>query len=75
MMVTETPSPTTEVSSRAGWVVGDEFRLIFLSSIKRSATSSNIDDYNTFVQNLAAAGHAEIQAYRLRIHGRRLHRR
>ena len=47
----------------SGLVVGDEFRLIFLSSIKRSATSSNIDDYNTFVQNLAAAGHAEIQAY------------
>ena len=40
---------------------GERFRLIFLSSTKRNATSSNIETYNTFVQNRAAAGHANIQ--------------
>ena len=43
--------------------VGDEFRLLFLSSTSRTATSTDIEDYNTFVQNLAAAGHPDIQAY------------
>ena len=40
-----------------------EFRLIFLSSTKHNAESSNIGTYNTFVQNRAAAGHADIQEY------------
>ena len=44
-------------------VVGDEFRLIFLSSTKRNASSSSIGAYNTFVQNLAAAGHDKIQPH------------
>ena len=34
---------------------GDQFRLIFLSSTERNATFSDIDTYNTFVQNAAAA--------------------
>ena len=42
---------------------GDEFRLLFLSSAVRAATSNQISDYNTFIQDLAAAGHADIQAY------------
>ena len=42
---------------------GERFRLIFLSSTKRNATSSNIDTYNSFVQNLAANGHVAIQNY------------
>ena len=42
---------------------GDQFRLIFLSSTKRKATSLDIADYNTFVQNQAAAGHAGIRPY------------
>ena len=46
-----------------GLVAGDRFRLLFLSSTKRDATSSDISDYNTFIQNLAAAGHADIRAY------------
>ena len=46
-----------------GLGTGDQFRLIFLSSTKRNATSDNIADYNTFVQNRAAAGHSDIQAY------------
>ena len=46
-----------------GLAVGDQFRLIFLSSTKRKATSTDIADYNTFVQERAAAGHAGIQSY------------
>ena len=42
---------------------GDEFRLLFLSSTKRNALSTDIADYNTFVQDRAAVGHADIQAY------------
>ena len=42
---------------------GDQFRLMFLSSTKRNASSSDIADYNTFVQDRAAAGHRDIQAY------------
>ena len=41
----------------------DTFRLVFLSSTKRNASSTDIADYNTFVQDRAAAGHADIQAY------------
>ena len=50
---------------------GERFRLIFLSSTKRNAASSDIETYNTFVQNQAAAGHANIQdhASRFRIVG------
>ena len=47
----------------SGLGVGDEFRLIFLSSTKRNATSSNIGTYNTWIQGRAAAGHDGIQAY------------
>ena len=46
-----------------GLAVGDKFRLLFLSSTKRDALSSDIADYNTFVQDRAAAGHADIRAY------------
>ena len=35
----------------AGIGPGERFRLIFLSSTKRNATSSDIETYNTFVQN------------------------
>ena len=47
----------------AGLSAGDTFRLLFLSSTKRNATSSDIEDYNAFVQGRAAAGHADIQEY------------
>ena len=43
--------------------IGDEFRLLFVTSGARDATSSNIADYNAFVQDAAAAGHAGIQDY------------
>ena len=44
-----------------GVSVGDKFRLLFVTSTTRDAESSNIADYNRFVQGRAAAGHAEIR--------------
>ena len=41
----------------------DQFRLLFVSSTTRDAESTTIGDYDTHVQNAAAAGHADIQAY------------
>ena len=46
-----------------GLAVGDQFRLVFYSSTKRNATSTDIEDYNTFIKNLAAAGHADLDDY------------
>ena len=46
-----------------GLGIGDSFRLIFLTSTKTVLTSTDIATYNTFVQNLAAAGHTDIQDY------------
>ena len=43
--------------------VGGKFRLMFLSSTTRNATSANIADYNSFVQGRAAAGHTAIRPY------------
>ena len=42
---------------------GDEFRLLFVSSTDRNAVPTNIGTYNTWIQNLAANGHADIQGY------------
>ena len=61
-------TPPTEVPSDwpltpTGLATDDTFRLLFLSSTKRKASSSDIADYNTFIQNRVAAGHAAIQAY------------
>ena len=47
----------------SGLSAGDEFRLLFLTSTTRRAQSAAIADYNTFVQNRAAAGHMDIQSY------------
>ena len=44
--VTEVDNPTFKV--------GDQFRLLFVTSTTRDATSSDIDDYNSFVQTAAA---------------------
>ena len=46
-----------------GLAVGDQFRLLFLSSTKRDAAATDIATYNTFIQTRAAAGHTDIQAY------------
>ena len=46
-----------------GLTSGEQFRLIFLSSTKRDGSSTDIANYNTFVQTRAAAGDTDIQAY------------
>ena len=72
------PRPTCPLrgaSSRASLGIGDQFRLIFYSSAKRDALPTSIDDYNTWIQGLAAAGHDDIQAYSRWIQSRGLHRR
>ena len=58
-----TPMPSNSGLVPTGLSTGDKFRLIFLSSTKRNATSDDIADYNTFIQNRAAAGHTDIQTY------------
>ena len=68
------PAPTAcaaEIAVPSNWALkpsglapGDKFRLIFVSSSPRNATSSNIGDYNRFVQNRATNhGHAAIRRY------------
>ena len=47
----------------SGLGAGDRFRLVFLSSTTRNAQSTNIADYNSFIQDRAAAGHADIRQY------------
>ena len=42
---------------------GEQFRLIFVSSTTRDATSTDIAAYNTFVSTRAAAGVTAIQTY------------
>ena len=42
---------------------GETFRLMFVSSTTRNATSTDIADYNTHVQEAAAAGHADIREF------------
>ena len=55
--------PTTWSLIPSGLGDGDSFRLLFIGSSSRDASSSDIAVYNTFIQNLAAAGHADIQAH------------
>ena len=62
------PPPEVMVPSDWGLIpsdldTGDQFRLLFLSSTDTDATSADIAHYNTFIQNRAAAGHADIQDY------------
>ena len=42
---------------------GERFRLLFITTGKRDAESSDIADYNTFVQNAAKSGHASIRRH------------
>ena len=55
--------PGTWSLAPTGLNTGDAFRLLFLSSTKRNATSTDIAVYNTFVQDRAASGHTDIRAY------------
>ena len=48
----------------SGLSQGDEFRLIFITSETRDATSTDIDVYNAWAQELVAkGGHASLQPY------------
>ena len=58
---TEVPSTWSLIPSGLG--VGDEFRLLFITSTTRNAASTSISTYNTWIQNQAAAGHTDIQDY------------
>ena len=62
------PTPVVKISSDSplvpsGLRSGDRFRLIFLSSTQRNADPTDIYYYNKFVQDRAAAGHADIRAH------------
>ena len=50
-----------------GLGINDEFRLLFVSSIKRTTGtgSHSIDNYNNWIKDRVAAGHTDIQAYKL----------
>ena len=41
----------------------ESFRLLFVTSTTRNASSTNISDYNSFVQGRAAAGHSLIRPF------------
>ena len=55
--------PDTLSPLPTGLVRGDQFRLLFLSSPERDGSASDIEAYNEFIRDTAAAGHPEIQAY------------
>ena len=52
----------------------ESFRLLFVSSTTRNATSSDINDYNNHVIAAAGAGHSAIQGVQGRLPGHRQHR-
>ena len=61
MAETTVPADWSLIPSDLG--PGDSFRLIFIGSSNTNASSSDIDVYNTFVQDLvAASGHEDIKA-------------
>ena len=60
---TPTEVPSNWALTPSGLEKGDEFRLLLATSGVSDATSSSISTYNTFVQNAAAGGHADIQGY------------
>ena len=57
--------PATSALIPDGTAIGDGFRLLFVTSNERNAESTDIDDYNRFVQNRAASrhGHDDIRPY------------
>ena len=65
------PEEMAETTVPADWSLipiglgpGDSFRLLFIGTTTRNASSSDIDVYNTFVQDLVAmSGHADIKAF------------
>ena len=66
--VTNNPTVTNTVPADwslipTGLSTGAKFRLLFLSSTPSAVSSTDIADYNTFIQTRAAAGHTDIRAY------------
>ena len=61
--VHQVPEDWALLPAGVDWKNGDRFRLMFITSEARGANSPNIEDYNDFVQQAAAGGHAEIQDY------------
>ena len=59
--VTAVPADWSLTPSGLG--TGERFRLLFVSSAERNAVPTDIDTYNTWIQDLAAAGHTDIQDY------------
>ena len=62
-------TPAGAVAVPSGWDlvppgVTRSFRLLFVSSTTRDATSSDINDYNNHVISAAGSGHSAIQAYK-----------
>ena len=55
--------PDTWALIPTGLGVGDSFRLLFLSSLKRNPQPTAISTYNTWIQERAEAGHDDIQDY------------
>ena len=62
-VLAQTEVPSDWALAPSGLGAGDEFRLLFVTSTTRDATSTSIGVYNTFVQGRAAAGHADIRTY------------
>lgn len=51
------------------WQAGDQYRLIFATSVGLEATSTNIEDYNTFIQNAANASPLGLSSVTWRVLG------
>ena len=69
-LTSDATRPVTPLTVSSDWSLvpsglgpGDRFRLMFISSGGRNARPTSIDTYNTWIQNLAAAGHTDIQGY------------
>ena len=69
-LTSDATGPVTPLTVSSDWSLvpsglgpGDRFRLMFISSGGRNARPTSIDAYNTWIQNLAAAGHMDIQGY------------
>ena len=67
--IEDTTAPS-EVTVAPDWALipsgisaGGKFRLLFVTSMQRDASATDIATYNTFVQNRAAAGHTAIRAH------------
>ena len=70
IVVSAAAGVTVIISVPSNWTLkptavaaGAKFRLLFLSSTTSNASSTDIADYNTFIQTRAAAGHTDIRAY------------